>query len=117
MKSLFAVAVLSLAVAAPALAQTSTTPLPPAVGSLPNASSDLNRFPQDAVQNGRRRQATRAEIEQRAGAPGSPLAGKPLLETSKDADKQTDRLFEESLKNSKGVTPEDPSARPPVGAR
>jgi hypothetical protein len=67
--------------------------------------------------NGHRRQATRAEIEQRAATPGSPLAGKPLLETSKDADKTTDRLFEESLKNSKGVTPEDPSVRPPVGAR
>ncbi|GIL40775.1 hypothetical protein [Roseiterribacter gracilis] len=115
MKSLFAAAVVSLVLGSPALAQTNTTA--PIGSPVPNASSDLNRFPQDAIQNGRRRQATRAEIEQRAGAPGSPLAGKPLLETSKDADKQTDRLFEESLKNSKGVTPDDPSARPPVGSR
>lgn len=103
MKSFIAVAVCSLALAAPAIAQTNPTP--------------ASNFPQDAVVNGHRRQATRAEIEQRAGSPGSPLAGKPLLETSKDADKQTDRLYEESLKNSKGVTPEDPSARPPVGSR
>lgn len=99
---LAAAAVLSLAIATPVMAQTAT---------------DTARFPQDAVVNGHRRQATRAEIEQRAATPGSPLAGKPLLETSKDADKTTDRLFEESLKNSKGVTPEDPSVRPPVGAR
>lgn len=104
MKTLFAVVVSSLALAAPSFAQTSS-------------SADAPRFPQDAVVNGHRRQATRAEIEQRAGTAGSPLAGKPLLETSKDADKTTDRLFEESLKNSKGVTPDDPSARPPVGAR
>ena len=102
MKSLFAVAVLSLLIVDIAAAQTSP-------------SSD-SRFPQDAVQGGRRRQVTRSEIEQRAATPGSPLAGKQLLDTSKDADKTTDRLFEESLKNSKGVTPDDPSARPPVGS-
>ncbi|MDB5368269.1 MAG: hypothetical protein JWM77_4196 [Rhodospirillales bacterium] len=105
MKTRFAAAaILSLAVAAPALAQ------------VPSTSSDA-RFPQDAVVNGQHRQATRAEIEQRAATRGSPLAGQPLVDTSKEADKLTDRLFEQSLKNSKGVTPDDPSARPPVGAR
>jgi hypothetical protein len=110
-----AAAVLSIALAAPALAQVSE-PIPPPTAR-PNTQPDATRFPQDAVVNGQHRQPTRAEIEQRAATRGSPLAGKPLLDTSKEADKTTDRLFEESLKNSKGVTPEDPSARPPVGAR
>lgn len=113
MKTRLAVlAISSLALCVPALAQSI-----PAPDLSPNTARDTSRFPQDAVVNGRHRQATRAEIEQRAAVPGSPLAGKQLLDTSKAADRETDRLFEESLKNSKGVTPEDPSARPPVGAR
>jgi hypothetical protein len=94
----------ALLLAAPALAQTSTQP------------SGDTRFRQDAVQDWRHRQATRAEIEQRATTPGSPLAGQPLIDTSKEAERTTDRLYEETLKNSKGVTPDDPSARPPVGS-
>jgi hypothetical protein len=111
MKTLLAVAGLLLVLGEPALAQTSSST------TTTTTTTTDSRFPQDAVQGGRRRQVTRAEIEQRAATPGSPLAGKPLLDTSKDADRTTDRLYEESLKNSKGVTPDDPSARPPVGAR